>query len=230
MPSINLQHIIIMLGVACMIIGFISVFFLQVTHGAIDLNGSHTSDIFYLNGGKSYSIAAEGSNQPFGSGGGEFVLYSSNGVVILRSYIEFSFDGDADWITVYVGGFKVQTSGNYYFQYIEDYNTVYSPARITIQESLVESLIGVDSFDLMIFGFIFIFGGAFLPDLGGWIKDRVSKGTKKEEESREIEEPPYSEDEFEMISEFEEVTCPTCGHITDGIYCEQCGTQLKDNF
>lgn len=218
-----------MLGIACLIIGFISVFLLQVTHGEIDLNGSHTSDIFYLNGGKSYSIAAVGTNHPFGSGGGEFTLYSSNGVEALRLYIEFSFDGDSDWITVYVGGFKVQTSGNYYFQYVEDYNTVYSPAKITVEESLVESLIGVDPFDLMIIGFVLVFGGAFLPDMLGWVRDRLPKSTPRtEEESLETE--VYSDpNDFEISSlEFDEISCPTCGHITDGMYCEQCGTQLRE--
>ncbi len=216
------------IGFACLIIGFISVFFLQVTHGGIDLNGFHTSDTFYLDGGKSFSIAAEGSNHPFGSGGGEFVLYTSNGAVVLRKYIEFSFDGDSDWITVYVGGFKVQSSGNYYFQYIEDYNTVYSPAKITIQESLVESLIGVDSFDLMIIGFFCVFGGAFLPDMFGWIRDRFSKSTpSREEESAETVTPDL--DDFEISTlEFEVISCPTCGHMTDGMYCEQCGSQLRE--
>ena len=77
-------------------------------------------------------------------------------------------------------------------------------------------------------GFILVFGGAFLPDMIGWVRDRLSKGTpSRDEESLETVTTPDSDD-FEISSlEFEVISCPTCGHMTDGMYCEECGSQLR---
>lgn len=230
MPSLKtLPRFVIFIGIVCIVIGFLSVFFFQITHSEIDLNGSHTSDIFYLNGGKTYSIAAVGANYAFGSGGGEIIFHSRDGGIVRRFHIYFSFDGDSDTSTIIIGDFKVPSSGNYYFQYIEDHNTIYGPVKIKIQESFVESIIGIKSLDLLIIGVVLIVGGSFLPFVSQRIGRRISMGApERDDESFETEPASVSMDDFDTASPLDVISCPTCGNVTDGIHCEQCGLQLRE--
>lgn len=214
------------LGILCIVVGFISLFFFQITHGEITLPNSYSSENFYLEKGKSYSIKASGSNYPFGSSGGEITFFLvRSGMPILSLNIHFSFDGDSTSQEIILGDFTVPVSGNYYFQYNEEYSSIYEPVKLVIQESLVEYYTGFDSFEIMIFGVILIIAGVILSKVSDyWISHRApTRFTEEEFESIEIDESS------DMRTEFVEISCPNCGFIDDGLYCSNCGSRLRKN-
>lgn len=221
-----ISRLLVGVGILCVVIGFISVFFLQVTHGQINLAGKSTSDVMYLEKGRTYSIWATGSNYPVGGSTGDLTLFTSDGTPVSSARIQFSFDGEATSQEVWVIDFNVDTSGTYYLQYDEDYSSLYSPGvNLVIRESIIGSLIGIDPFDLLILGIPLIFGGAFLPSVIDWVNNRL-KGREPEEEGVE---PEIIEPSFETTSDFdnEQVVCPTCGFIDQGYFCSNCGSRLR---
>ncbi|UCE12831.1 MAG: hypothetical protein JSV04_11640, partial [Candidatus Heimdallarchaeota archaeon] len=219
--------LLIGVGILCVVIGFISIFFLQVTHGQINLAGQPTTELMFLEKGRKYSIWATGSNYPVGASTGDLTLFTSDGIPALESVrIQFSFDGEATSQEVWVIDFDVPTSGNYYLQYDEDYSSLYSPGvNLVVRESIIGSLIGIDSFDLLILGVPLIFGGAFLPSVIDWVNHR-SKGREPEEDV-ELESVEPS---FEIMPGYddEQVSCPTCGFMDDGYFCSNCGSRLRE--
>jgi hypothetical protein len=211
------------LGPICIAVGFISLFFFQIHLGEITLPNSFRSDIFDLEKGKTYSIKASGSNYPYGSSGGKITFYLSNGVPALSFDIHFSFDGDSTAQEIIIGDFTVSISGEYYFQYTEEYTTIYRPVKLIVQESFVEHLIGFNSFEIMIFGVLLLISGYILPRGINWISNRmIVHGPKQEYEPNEMDES------FDVI-ESEKITCPNCGFIDDGLYCSNCGSRLRKN-
>ncbi|MFX0123235.1 MAG: hypothetical protein ACFFAE_06315, partial [Candidatus Hodarchaeota archaeon] len=167
-----LARCLTILGPICIAVGFISLFFFQIALGEITLPNSYRSETFYLEKGKSYSIKASGSNYPFGSSGGEITFFSG-GIPIFSLSIHFSFDGDSTAQEVIIGDFTVPRSGNYYFQYTEEYSTIHRPVKLIVQESIVEHFIGFDSFEVMVLGGILIIGGIILSKGSDWLNRRV---------------------------------------------------------
>ena len=210
-------RVLTILGPICIAVGFISLFFFQIPHGEITLPGSFQSNTFHLVKGKTYSIKASGSNYPFGSSGGEMTFYLSTGEPVLNFTIHFSFDGDSTAQEIILGDFTVPISGEYYFQYNEEYSTIYRPVKLVVQESFVEHLIGFDSFEVMIFGGVLLVVGFFLF----WISSRITARTPEQ-----VYLPSEMEESFEIS---EEIVCPSCGFIDSGIYCSNCGSRLSKN-
>lgn len=209
------------LGPICIAVGFISLFFFQIPHGEITLPNSFRSDTFYLEKGKTYSIKASGSNYPFGASGGEMTFFLSNGAPVLSFTIQFSFDGDSTAQEIIIGDFSVPVSGEYYFQYSEEYTSIHRTVKLVVQESLVEHFIGFDSFEIMIFGIILLIAGFILPKGSNWISNRMTVRASEKEYT-----PIEMDENFDMI---EEITCPNCGFIDDGLYCSNCGSRLRRN-
>lgn len=221
-PLKILSRILIVIGILCFVIGLLSIFFLQITLGEISLQGFHTSDTFRLEKGTTYSIKATGSNYPFGSSGGELVLYLTDGTPVVSLNIQFSFDGDATSQEIIVADFQVPVTGDYYFYYNEAYNTVYNAqVKIIVQESIIDHYFGINSFELLFSGIPLVIGGAILPRVGGWISRRVSV-PKTEYESFD------TNSSSNLITGFDEISCPVCGNIDEGLYCSNCGSRLRE--
>ena len=216
-------RILTILGPICIAVGFLSLFFFQIHHGEITLPNNFQSDTFDLIKGKTYSIKASGSNYPFGASGGEITLYLSNGMPVLSFNIHFSFDGDSTAQEIIIGDFSVPISGEYYFEYAEEYSSLYRPVKLIVQESLTEHLIGFDSFEIMIFGVLLLITGFILPRGANWISNRMTV------RSSEQDYVPTEMDESFDITKFEEITCPNCGFIDDGFFCSNCGSRLRKN-
>ncbi|MFX1285034.1 MAG: TFIIB-type zinc finger domain-containing protein [Promethearchaeota archaeon] len=219
-PSKILSRILIVFGILCLVIGFISIFFLQITHGEISLQESHTSGSFHLEKGKSYSISASGSNYPFGSSGGFLVFYLSDGTPVVNLSIHFSFNGDSTSEEVILGDFQVPLSGDYYFHYFEAHNTLYNTqVKLRVQESMIEHYLGINSIELIFLGILIaIVGGLILPWVGRIVRHRRLTPKK---ESEPIESSSNS------FADSDTISCPNCGYLDEGFYCSNCGTQLR---
>ena len=218
------SRLLIGVGILSLVIGFISVFFLQETHGQINLAGIPTSEIMHLEKGHTYSIWATGSNYPVGASAGDLTLFTSDGTLVSSTRIQFSFSGEATSQEVWVMDFEVSSSGNYYLQYDEDYSSLYSPGvSLMIRESIIERFIGIHSFDLLFLGVPLIIVGAFFPSVTDWINHRIS--------GREPEgEPVKIEPSFEITSDYadEQISCPACGYMDEGYFCSNCGSRLRE--
>ncbi|UCG04588.1 MAG: zinc ribbon domain-containing protein [Candidatus Heimdallarchaeota archaeon] len=220
----TLARSLTILGPICIAIGFISIFFLQIHLGEITLPGSFRSETFYMEKGKSYSIKASGTNYPFGSSGGEVTFFLTGGMPVLSFNIYFSFDGDSTSQEVIIGDFTAPVSGDYYFQYAEEYSSIHRPVKLIVQESLIEHYIGFNSLEIMIFGVILLIAGYILPKGSDWINRRIeARSTEERHESIEIDES------FDIITEVGETSCPNCGFIDEGIYCSNCGSRLRND-
>ncbi|MFX1507937.1 MAG: hypothetical protein ACFFDC_17760 [Promethearchaeota archaeon] len=215
-------RVLTILGPICIAVGFISLFFFQIHHGEITLPNNFRSNTFDLVKGKTYSIKVSGSNYPFGASGGNITLYLSNGRPVRSFNIQFSFDGDSTAQEIIIGDFSVTISGEYYFEYVEEYSSLYSPVKLIVQESLTEYLVGFDSFEIMVFGVALLIAGYILPKGANWISNRMTVHSSEQKyESLEM-------DGNIEITEFEEeIICPNCGFIDDGLYCSNCGSRLR---
>jgi hypothetical protein len=236
-----LSKILIIVGILGLVLAIVSMFFFQTTYGEIDFNRSDVSDVFHLKRGKKYSLNAIGTNWAFGFIDGELSLYTSQGSLISRWSVYFSFDGDSETTIIPLTHISVSVSGNYYLEFEDSGSGAYSNnIKISVQESLVQTIFGIDDFSLLFIGIIILLFGIIWNGLSG----RISAffGTKSEVMNQEAEPPQRYENDIESHSfesnDIVEITsepeikygkhfCPLCGAKSDGNFCEECGTQLN---
>jgi hypothetical protein len=233
------SKILIIIGIIGLVIAIVSMFFFQTTYGEIVIDRSDTSDVFRLNRGKKYSLNAIGTNYAFGFVEGQLSLYNTEGRLMSRWSIYFAFDGDSETTIISLTHVSVSDSGNYYL-YFEDSGSGShsSNIKISLQESLVQSIFGIDEFLCLFIGIIILFLGIIWNGLS----KRVSKvfylqseGTNQplepQRHDNEIEPLSFESEGFGDISSEPEKNigknfCPTCGAKIDGNFCHECGTQL----
>lgn len=219
--------IIFIVGILSIFISLFGSLFFHNTLGVITIGINHTSEPFNLKKGGLYSIAVTGEDWAYGFGGGTLDIISEDG---LRSYsynIPYAFDGEATVSTRILGQISIPISGNYYLQYYESQTNVFSGTiKITLQESLIQSIIGITDEVLLILGiFLIIFGFLFIG-ISNYLQ-RITKPTSTQNKViNKIHETPeiFKDDIIEDL----DMQCPNCGNISDGMYCEECGTKLTE--
>ncbi len=235
-----LSKILIIVGILGLVLAIVSIFFFQTTYGEIDFNRSDTSDLFHLNRGKKYSLNAIGTNWAFGFIDGQLSLYSNEGILISRWSVYFSFDGDSETTIIPLTQISVSVSGNYYLEFEDSGSGAYSNnIKISVQESLVQAVFGIDEFSLLFIGIIVLLIGIFWNGLSGRISAifRTTPEVKNQEleppqryendiESQSFESKDFVETSSEPEMKYGKHFCPLCGAKSDDNFCEECGTQL----
>ncbi len=230
----TLTTVLIIIGVLCLILSFLGLTFLQVTVEEVDATVYNTSESFYLKGGVSYTLSIIGSSSPWGYGSGYLEIVSVSGTYSNNILITFSFDGTADLSIISIGTINLPVSGNYrlIFTPAETYLS-YGRVFVAIQESIVRSVIGIDDFQLIVFGILIIIGGVILRSVIGKKPvqppiDFVPEDDYKERFTSKWDDEIDSGFKAEEDLIFKPMKCPTCGSWTDSIYCKDCGTQVRE--
>jgi hypothetical protein len=69
-----------------------------------------------------------------------------------------------------------------------------------------------------------LIAGVILSKGSDWISQRITTHPPEKENEYESIDMNLSS---EIITEFEEILCPNCGFIDDGLYCSKYGSQLR---
>ncbi len=196
--------------------GFFGGMFLTTSVGSIHIGLETTSDTFHLNAGNTYTIAAIGNNWPMGGGSGMIILHYTGGITTYSSNIGYTFDGDATYSLYVLGEISVSESGTYYMEFSEVQRNIYSgDISIEIQEPVIQSVLGISNSNITFGGIILIPVGIALIIITGKLKNQSRvKRTQKY--------PPSNLD-----GQYPEISCPMCGKIGDGKYCDDCGSALR---
>ena len=105
--------------------------------------------------------------------------------------------------------------------------------KVTLQESFVQSILGITDEALLILGISIILFGIFFIGLSNYLQ-RITKpiSTQKEVVRERFKPPEEFQDEtinnYKILGKSKDILCHVCGNKSDGFYCEECGTQLKE--
>ncbi len=152
-----------------------------------------------------------------GGGSGIVTLYSSNGLYNQSYSIVFNFADDATTtVRVYVN-FKAPGLGEYYFTYFPIQTNIYQGSvKIALQQSFVQSITGINDFQLIIGSILAIILGIILIMSG-----------KKQISGKEGENILYNPS-INLDQGPTENICPIRGNVTDSRYCDDCGSLVRE--
>jgi len=215
--TIKLFAIFAGLCVIITIIDIIALAIFPISIVGVDTDFDSTSTVFSMEADKVYIFNVIGTGHAYGYTTGRVILYSGFEEVY-SFYIDHYFDGDSDYSSSLIGFYTPpKTTDNYYFVYDAGNTVTYGAVDLELQESLFQSLFDINDFwfiiIMAILGIVCIIIAIIAPKLAMSTID-----TKELSRERELE------------SKYERVPCPNCGLMTDGNYCEECGTDLREKY
>ena len=150
------RNIVLLVSVACLVIGFVGLFILRNTMMQVRFTGGSASGS--LQAGKSYRLVGISSTRATASVQGTVYLTVSDdgSQEILRREISLLFDPDVEIgifhsTSIPIMNVQVDRSGEYVLSYEPDHTG--TSGKIAIQDFLVRSLLGIDEVILIVVGF-----------------------------------------------------------------------------
>lgn len=212
----TLGKFVIIIGLIGIIVGFFGGMFLTTSVGSVHIGVETTSDTFHLNAGNTYTLAAVRSDWPMGGGSGELILHYLDGTTSYSYNFGYNFAGDATYSVFTYGEISVAESGTYYLEFLVVQQNIYA-GRISIelQEPIVQSVTGINNST--------IFFGSLLILATGIVLFIISSKQKSQSNVPLQKRYPSSS----LNGHYSEIKCPMCGKISDGEYCDDCGSSLR---
>ncbi|MHA1215461.1 MAG: hypothetical protein ACTSR2_14570 [Candidatus Hodarchaeales archaeon] len=192
------------------------------------------SSTFFLESNRKYSISVLGEYYSWGFGSGELTIRSITTSFDVTYFIPFSFQGDASTEEIFLFDITIPTKGEYRLEYTPIENGLQGGVvSIRLSESFVQSITDIHESSLISFGLLGILMSIILAVVNKFViksPGRVIDGYTKSYDMRE-EQDIHSQERFEFEKPkqvYDQVQCPTCGNWSDGLYCEECGTYLRE--
>lgn len=222
--SISITSAIAIIGLIVTVIGFVGLVILPTTIVSVDTSYNSFSPVFTMDSEKIYVFNLVGIGHADGYSSGWVILYSGS-EEIYEFYVYYSFDGDADFSSSPIGFYTPpKTADNYFFTYEAEYDVVYGSVSLKLQESLLQSALNINDFWILTLGPFFIVAGAISAMM-------IRRMSRKERHTGIIDEDREEIGrQEELESTYRMFPCPSCGLRTDGNFCEECGTELREEF
>lgn len=224
-----LPKLLIVVSILGIIFGFLNLFLLQTTLGSINIAESSISNTFHLKKG-GYSLNAIGENYAWGFSSGEFSLIPVGGSSDPLTFsMSFSFDGESTISTIMITSITIEEEGDYYFRYAESQSNTVGTVKIALQQSFISGVFGIHEFLFILYsGGLLIFSIIISAILSIFFRDRAGAPDYTQEYEPGRDQEDFIFDTSSSYSKrSREITCPLCGTISDGLFCEKCGTNLR---
>ncbi len=212
----TIGKIALIFGIIGVIVGFFGGMLLTTSVGSIQIGVETTSDTFHLNAGHTYTLVATGRDWPMGGGSGMITLHYTSGITIYSYNIGYNFDGDATYSMYVLGDISVGESGIYYMEFSEVQRNIYAGSvSIELQEPMIQSVLGINNSNIIFGSIIIIPTGIVLIIITGKRKSKSTIYERKKFPSSSLD------------GQYPEISCPMCGKLGDGKYCDDCGSSLR---